>query len=191
MLHTDPTIVIRLLQVEDAPALLDLRLRNRAHFSPYEPVPIADDALTLEGLQKLIASYVEQVTTDRGYRFGIFLAQELIGIVSLAPVQRGPAQSANLGYSLNRDHNGKGYATQAARLALDYAFGLANLHRVTAGVMPRNIGSQRVLEKAGFRCEGLQKSCLLINGIWEDHLAYAITQEEWASHKTTEPPSTK
>lgn len=66
-----------------------------------------------------------------------------------------------------------------AMLALRFAFAEAGLHRVQAAVMPRNGASIRVLEKTGFRREGLSLRYLQINGVWEDHLIFAITREEW------------
>jgi ribosomal-protein-alanine N-acetyltransferase len=60
------------------------------------------------------------------------------------------------------------------RLIVDYAFEVLKLHRIEAGVMPHNIGSIRVLEKAGFHKEGLSKKNVKINGRWEDHLHFAI-----------------
>lgn len=68
--------------------------------------------------------------------------------------------------------------TEAVKLAVRFAFDEAGLHRVQAGVMPHNVRSIRVLEKAGFRNEGLSKRYLNINGVWKDHLIFARTSEE-------------
>ena len=70
-------------------------------------------------------------------------------------------------------------ATDAARSAVAFAFGEAELHRVQAGVMPRNGPSIRVLEKIGMRYEGVALRYLLINGVWENHRMYAVTADEW------------
>ena len=98
----------------------------------------------------------------------------LIGTIGLYQVIRGPRQSALLGYSLDQEHNGKGYMTQAANLVVNYAFDILKLHRIEAGVMPHNIGSIRVLEKAGFHKEGVARKSVEINGRWEDHQMLAI-----------------
>ncbi|MNN91526.1 putative ribosomal N-acetyltransferase YdaF [compost metagenome] len=82
-----------------------------------------------------------------------------------------------MGYYIDQIHNGKGYATAAVSLCLKKAFNEIGLHRVEAGVMPRNLPSIRVLEKVGFRHEGLAKTYLKINGTWEDHRIFAITSE--------------
>jgi ribosomal-protein-alanine N-acetyltransferase len=94
-------------------------------------------------------------------------------------VVRGAWQNANIGYFLDEARGGLGYATWAVREALAFAFGWANLHRVQAAIMPRNVRSIRVAEKTGFHKEGLAQRYLRINSVWEDHRIYAITSEEW------------
>ncbi len=84
-----------------------------------------------------------------------------------------------MGYFLDEKYNGKGITTEAVRLAIGFAFGSAKLHRVQAAVMPRNLGSIRVLEKVGFRYDGFSAYYLQINGVWEDHNLYSITRECW------------
>ncbi len=79
-----------------------------------------------------------------------------------------------MGYSLDQEHNGKGYTTEAAKLVVKYAFETLNLHRIEAGVMPDNIASIRVLEKAGFHKEGIARKNVKINGRLEDHQMLAI-----------------
>ncbi len=64
--------------------------------------------------------------------------------------------------------------TETVRLVVDYAFHELKLHRIEAGVMPRNLGSMRVLEKAGFHKEGIARKNVKINGVWEDHQVLAI-----------------
>ncbi|MDX6512499.1 MAG: [ribosomal protein S5]-alanine N-acetyltransferase, partial [Gaiellaceae bacterium] len=105
--------------------------------------------------------------------------RELVGFVHLSGLARGPAQTAFLGYWIAQAANGRGYATEGVRLVVGYAFDRLRLHRVQAGVMPRNAGSLRVLEKVGFRREGLALRYLQINDVWEDHVILAVTAEEW------------
>jgi ribosomal-protein-alanine N-acetyltransferase len=88
-------------------------------------------------------------------------------------------QKCILGYCLDQQHNGKGYTTEAIYLILSIAFTEDGFHRVEAGVMPSNQGPIRVLEKAGFQKEGLARKLVEINGKWEDHLMFAILDEEF------------
>jgi ribosomal-protein-alanine N-acetyltransferase len=74
--------------------------------------------------------------------------------------------------------------TEAVVAVTAFAFGSANLHRIQAAVTPRNLASQRVLTKAGYRQEGLAQRYLCVAGSWEDHFLYAITAEDWSSRGT-------
>jgi ribosomal-protein-alanine N-acetyltransferase len=122
---------------------------------------------------------------DAAYGFGIFLRQGggFVGEVSLGSVQRGPFQSANVGYWIDEAHTGNGYMPEAVAVILRFAFEDLGLHRVEAAIVPRNARSRRVAEKLGMREEGTSERFLQIRGVWEDHVRYAITSEEWAVRK--------
>ncbi|TVY06735.1 GNAT family N-acetyltransferase [Paenibacillus cremeus] len=173
-------IYIRSLTQSDADAMQALRERNRAFLEPFEPIQ-SDESFTLGAVRQTIEQYITDQANDLSYSFGIFLrdTDALIGRIRLSNVFRGPWQNANLGYFLAEEANGKGYTTEAVGLVLRFAFEEAHLHRVQAGIMPRNLGSIRVAEKNGMRPEGLAKRYLKINGVWEDHVIYAMTTEEW------------
>lgn len=171
---------IRPHEREDAQAVLDLRLRNKDFFAPYEPSSVVY-AQTLDEQLERIGAERDEWDNDRKYSFGIFAHDDdvLVGQVQLAHVMRAALQTSTLGYSVDRNENGKGYATDAARLAVRFAFEHAGLHRVEAGTLTDNDRSIRVLEKAGFRHEGTALRLLEINGVWRDHEIFAITREEW------------
>jgi ribosomal-protein-alanine N-acetyltransferase len=172
-------IYLRRLEVADAEALLEMLVRDRAFLDQWEPTR-RDTFYKLETHQRRL----EALQGDESFAdFGIFLAagDELVGRIQLSGISRGPFENAYLGYFVSERHNGRGYATEAVRQAVDVAFGELGLHRVQAAVVPRNLASIRVLEKAGFREEGLALRYLQIAGVWEDHKLYAVTAEEWRS----------
>ena len=103
----------------------------------------------------------------------------LIGRVALGNVVRGPWQNATLGYWIDEAANGRGHCSRAVELVVRFAFEHAGLHRVQPAIMPRNDRSKRVVEKVGFRREGLAVRYLEIAGVWEDHELFAMTVEEW------------
>ncbi|MGH2735817.1 MAG: GNAT family N-acetyltransferase [Actinomycetota bacterium] len=178
-------VYLRHLGVDDAAGLLALRLRNReffARFEPRHPRPVT----TLDEQMAAILRDLDDARGDRTYYFGIFLnaTGELIGRIGLFNIVREAFQNAVCGYFLDESKNNLGYMSQAVQLLVRYAFDELGLHRVEAGVMPRNTGSIRVLEKAGFRREGLMENYLQINGNWEDHYGFAITAEDYAAFKT-------
>ena len=94
---------------------------------------------------------------------------------------RGAFQNAHVGYWVDRDHAGQGYTPEALVVVARFAFETVGLHRLQVSIVPRNRSSRRVVEKLDLRCEGLAERYLEINGVWEDHLRYAVTAEEWQS----------
>jgi len=176
---TGGPIYLRRLELQDAPRILDVRVQNRLFLEPFEPFR-SPDFYTLGVQQQQIQVAIDQWKHDEAYAFGIFLKSDgLVGRVALSNIVRGAWQNATLGYFVAEAQNGKGIATEAVRLALQFGFTEARLHRVQAGIMPRNRASGRVLEKNGFRYEGESPRYLNINGVWEDHSLFAITVEEW------------
>ena len=167
---------LRPLRRDDAPLLHRFRVENREFLRPWEP--LRDESYyTLAAAEQTIEVQEADREADRGYAFGIFAADELVGYANLNAVVRGVFQNAYLGYAVAEAANGRGYATDAVREATRIGFAELGLHRIQAAAIPRNEASIRVLEKAGFRREGLAERYLLIAGTWEDHVLYARTSD--------------
>ena len=115
-----------------------------------------------------------------GYGFGIFVGERFAGEVTLSSIQRGPFQSGVIGYWVDEAMAGRGLVPEAVVVTLRFAFETISLHRVEIAIIPRNLPSRRVVEKLGIREEGVALRFLEIDGVWEDHVRYAITTEEWA-----------
>ncbi|HEX8122351.1 MAG TPA: GNAT family protein [Solirubrobacteraceae bacterium] len=158
----------RPLTVDDAEALLDLRRANRDHFQIAEPRH-PESFFTLERQRDLVAG-------ADGLVVGAFDAQ-LVGFARLSNVVLGAFHNAYLGYMVAREHNGRGIGTLLVRHAVALAWE-RGLHRVQAAVRVDNPGSLRVMEKAGFRREGLALRYLNLDGDWRDHVLHAITRED-------------
>jgi len=84
-----------------------------------------------------------------------------------------------IGYIMNPQYWGKGFATEVAKLLIAYGFNDLNLHRIYATCDPRNIGSSKVLEKVGMIKEGRMRQDLLLKDGWRDSLLYSILEHEW------------
>ena len=179
-LEEAPT-AIRPTEPSDAREQLGLRLANRDHTGPWDP--LRDESFYSEAGQRLELDLDQRSwAAGSAYAFAVLdtqLGDRLIGRVALSNVVRGPWQNATLGYWIDQDSLGKGHATRAVRLVLRFAFEHAGLHRVQPAIIPRNTRSVRVAEKAGFRLEGRALRYLKINGTWEDHDVYALTVEDW------------
>lgn len=167
-------IYLKPFSVGDAEALLHLELENRGFFKNFS-MERGEEFYTIKYQIDRINYFQKSSQNDQSYNFGIFKKDgTLIGTINLFQVIRGSLQSAFIGYFLDKRHNGKGYTTEAVKLLVEYAFNELKLHRIEAGVMPHNIGSIRVLEKAGFHKEGIAVKNVKINGQWEDHQVLAI-----------------
>jgi ribosomal-protein-alanine N-acetyltransferase len=118
-----------------------------------------------------------------GYGFGVFLGQRFCGEMNLSGVQRGPFQNGFVGYWIDEAVAGHGYTPEATAVILRFCFEDLGLHRIQISIIPRNKASRRVVEKLGLREEGIAVRFLEINGVWEDHVCYAITSEEWAERR--------
>ena len=103
---------------------------------------------------------------------------ELVGDVSLLWASEAHRQG-ELGFAFATAHHGKGYATEAARPMLEFAFAALGLHRVVGRLEPRNLGSARVLEKLGMRREAHLIENEWVKGEWQSELVYAILAREW------------
>ena len=171
-----PEIVLRALAPTDAAELLALRRRNRRHFQPSEPLRDAD-WFTLASQRREIEAEERARASGSSLSFGVFADGALVGRVALTSIVRGAFCNAYLGYAIDQAHAGRGIGTATVRQAVAIAWA-AGLHRVQAAVSPGNVASQRVLEKAGFRREGLAKHYLRLAGRWTDQELWAITTED-------------
>jgi len=173
------SVQIRESTPADAEPFHELLTANRDFLRPYEPTR-PDSYFTPAGVRSELQRAIADRAADALYAFGVWerATGHLVGRIALANVVRGAWQNATLGYFIGQRWGGRGYATEAVRQILDFAFGEGNLHRIQAAVMPRNAASVRVLEKNRFRFEGLAERYLQIDGVWEDHRVYSITAEE-------------
>jgi ribosomal-protein-alanine N-acetyltransferase len=114
-----------------------------------------------------------------GFGFGVFVGGVFCGEINLNSVQRGPFQNAYVGYWIDEEMAGNGYTPEGVIMVAKFAFEELMLHRIQVSIVPRNTASRRVAEKLELRNEGTAVRYLEINGVWEDHVRYAMTREEW------------
>jgi ribosomal-protein-alanine N-acetyltransferase len=110
--------------------------------------------------------------------FAIRVDGRLAGQVTIDNVVRGALRSGYLGYWIDRSVAHRGMGSLAVALVCDHAFGPVGLHRLQADIRPENLPSQRLVERLGFRQEGLLRRLLDIDGDWRDHLTYALLAED-------------
>jgi ribosomal-protein-alanine N-acetyltransferase len=152
-----------------------VRRESRTFLEPWEP-RWAEDELDRSAWRQRLRRYREEISQGSGMPFLVFEKSTgmLAGGITLGNIRHGVAQSGQIGYWMGVRHAGNGYMHEAVVLVVRFGFEMLRLHRIEAACIPDNARSIRVLEKAGFRREGLLRSYLRINGAWQDHLLYAL-----------------
>ena len=190
---TGRRIRLRPLVSSDFPAWQEVRRRNAGWLTPWEPARnpnLPDVVESSEAFAMRCSARERERQLGTGFGFGIFVpdggvrhGDRFCGEINLSSVQRGPFQSAYVGYWIDQGQAGHGYMPEAVVLLARFAFEQVHLHRIQISIIPRNHRSRRVVEKLKLRDEGVALRYLEINGVWEDHLRYALTIEEWQDRK--------
>ena len=179
-------IVLRPLQASDFDQWHEVRVRNETWLTPWEarPTPGRPDVVRdPRAFASRCGARAREAQLGTGYGFGIFVEDRFAGEVNLSSVRRGPLQTADIGYWIDQAQAGNGYMPEAVVLVMHFAFEELGLHRLEVDIIPRNHRSRRVVEKLALRQEGLAERLVEIAGVWEDHLQFAITAEEWADRR--------
>ncbi len=102
----------------------------------------------------------------------------LAGQITVNGIMGGSAACAQIGYWVDQRLAGRGIIPTAVAMAVDYCWEDLGLHRIEIAIRPENLRSLRVVEKLGFRPEGMRPRYLHIDGDWRDHLVFALNAEE-------------
>ena len=175
-------VLLRPLVVSDFPAWREVRRRNEEWLTKWEPTRVPGQPDVVEDRDAFAvrcSARQRERQLGAGYGFGVFVDGSFAGEINLSSIQRGPFQSAYVGYWIDEARAGHGYTPEALVVVARFAFEELRLHRIQIAIIPRNAASRRVVEKLAIRDEGIAVRYLEINGEWEDHVRYAITAEEW------------
>jgi ribosomal-protein-alanine N-acetyltransferase len=175
-------VVLRPLVPQDFNGWSEVRRRNGDWLTVWEPQRLShhpDPEINREVFAARCGARDRERLAGSQYAFGIFVDGAFAGEINLNNVVRGAFQSATIGYWIDRARAGRSLMSEAVVVLAQYAFEEMNLHRLEVCIIPRNTNSRRVMEKLHIREEGLALRFLEINGIWEDHMRYSITVEEW------------
>lgn len=158
-----------------AAAVRDYGLRSREFHAQWDPVRPAD-FWELPVVEARLAGQIADGRDDRALCLFLTLKDDperVLGVANLRDIVRGALMGCHLGYGLAPEALGRGYMTEAVRRTMEIAFDELGLHRVEANVIPRNVRSLAVVERAGFVREGFSARYLRIGGRWEDHIRFA------------------
>lgn len=180
--HED--VEVRPLRGRDAAAWSDVRIRNESWLrqwegrSPSLPPASWRDRHSAAVFSAMLRNHRRESRAGRMLPLAVDVAGRLAGQVTVNGVVRGAFDSAYVGYWVDRKVAGRGVMSTALGLVLDHCFGPVGLHRVEANVRPENVASRRVVEKLGFREEGVHARYLFIDEDWRDHVSYALLRED-------------
>lgn len=119
--------------------------------------------------------FIERVTKDNPTQvFAIEVDGEAVGSVGIFPQSDIHRKNAEIGYWLGEPYWGRGIATEAVKQIIEYGFATFDISRIWAVPFPTNLGSQRVLEKAGLHFEARLEMAIFKNGQYLDELIYSI-----------------
>ncbi len=167
-------MTLRLPAHSDYRAWAMLRDESRDFLIPWEP-NWSEDHLTRRAFTNRV--YWAARAVAGGTALPVFLIrredQALLGALTLDNIRRGPAQAGTMGYWIAARFARQGYMREALRAVVHHAFSELDLSRIEAACLPENAASRGVLEKSGFKYEGVAQSYLQINGRWRNHVLYA------------------
>lgn len=168
------------LRRADARDWVRLRLTNESWLAPWEPSATLpwQQRHTTAAYRGMRRAVLRRARMGTSLPFAVRVEGRLAGQVTVDNIVRGALRSGSVGYWIDQEVAGHGFASLAVALACDHAFGPAGLHRVQADIRPENLPSQRLVERLGFRQEGLLRRYLDIDGDWRDHLSYALLAED-------------
>ena len=171
------TVRLHLRPFDDADANALFTLHSSAHVLRYWDAPPWSDRVRAE---RFIAACRRMAAEGTGTRLAVDRVSDgtfigWCGLTRWNPDHR----SASMGYCLDDAAWGHGYATEAARALLHWAFDTLDLNRVQAETDTRNAASARVLEKLGFMREGTLREDCVVNGDVSDSWVYGLIRREW------------
>jgi ribosomal-protein-alanine N-acetyltransferase len=172
----DGAVTIRPIRLRDAKALERELALNRSWLRQWEATnphgPVSFDT------RASIRSLQSNARGGSGFPFAIEVDGQFAGQLNVSSVAYGSLSSASIGYWVAERFAGQNVTPTAVALATDHCFFTIGLHRMEICIRPENEPSLRVVEKLGFRYEGLRRRFIHINGDWRDHFCFALTVEE-------------
>jgi len=175
----DGPVTIRPIRLRDSRTLEQELMSNRGWLRTWEATnphgPIGFDS------RASIRSLLSNWRSGFGVPFAIEYEGEFAGQLNVSGLSYGSLSSASIGYWVAERFAGRNITPTAVALATDHCLFTIGLHRMEICIRPENAPSLRVVEKLGFRYEGLRRRFIHINGDWRDHFCFALVSEELPS----------
>lgn len=172
----DGDLVVRPIRARDAKQLERVLLDNRSWLRQWEATYPGGGSIidTRASIRNLLA----HARSGHALPFLLEVDGEIVGQLNVSSIAYGSLSSASIGYWVAKSAAGRGITPTAVALASDYCFQTLRLHRLEICIRPENRPSLRVVEKLGYRYEGLRRRFIHIDGAWRDHFSFALVAEE-------------
>lgn len=173
-------VVLRSVRARDARAWRELRLRNAEWIRPWEPADPESPRYrsSITSYLAMTAATRREALLGKTLRWSVTFGDDLVGQVTISDIVWGSKRSGELGAWIDQRVAGYGIMPLAAAMAVDHCFRVLGLHRIVANIRPENTPSRKGTKKLGFREEGLHVAEVYVDGLWRDHVCYALTAEE-------------
>jgi ribosomal-protein-alanine N-acetyltransferase len=169
-------VAIRPIRLRDARAVERELVEGRSWMREWEATsPRGTTGFDTRGS---IRALQQNARNGQGLPFVIEVDGQLAGQLNVTSIAYGSLSSATIGYWIAERFAGRGATPTAVALATDHCFQALGLHRMEICIRPENGKSLRVVEKLGFRYEGLKRRYIHINGDWRDHFCFGLVTEE-------------
>ncbi|HIT75984.1 MAG TPA: GNAT family N-acetyltransferase [Candidatus Avipropionibacterium avicola] len=190
---TEGPVVLRPLQRRDEAEWRRIRAMNKAWLTPWDATLPPGGGAGPANFREMVRAFDQQARQGRMLPWAVCWdaaadpetpddvrrrAPEVAGQVTVSGLVGGSAAMGSIGYWIDERFAGKGIIPTAVAMATDYCFEVVGLHRIEIAIRPENAKSLRVVDKLGFRSEGMRPRYLHINGDWRDHLIFALNAEE-------------
>jgi len=151
---TTPNLILRKLEIEDATALRSLLARNKNYMLPWIPWA-AGEPESIETKKEKIRNWNGEFNLDQKYTYGIIHDDNVIGL-SFLFTRQGPG-ILEIGYVIDFEHTGKGFATESTYALTKLSFAHIQIEKVVIHCNAKNISSAKIPEKLGFKLEGIHR----------------------------------
>jgi [ribosomal protein S5]-alanine N-acetyltransferase len=174
----DGRVGLRPLRLRDRPAWQEVRGRNAAWLRPWDATTPDPAHEPVPSFATMVRHLTGEARSGRVLPFVVTYDGKFVGQLTVGGIAWGSLRAAHVGYWVDREVAGRGVIPAAVALACDHCWFVLGLHRMEVNIRPENLASRRVVEKLGFREEGLRRRYLHIDGDWRDHLVYVLDVEE-------------
>jgi [ribosomal protein S5]-alanine N-acetyltransferase len=170
------SVGLRPIRQRDRSDWLEVRGRNLEWLAPWEATPPREGQAI--AFPAMVRNLRRQARRGQMMPFAVTFQGRFVGQLTVGGITWGSLCAAHVGYWIDARVAGRGIMPTAVALATDHCLTTAGLHRIEVNIRPENVASLRVVEKLGFRDEGVRRAFLHIAGDWRDHRSFALTADE-------------